>query len=93
LPGFALQIDYGPVLPLLKLADIQLHRFVSSKAAGEQDGEECAIRTFSPTSTNLNVLPRGVHPRWMPFAFYGAGTYIPLSEPHGASAPTDPYWK
>lgn len=42
--GFALQVDDGPVvLPLLDVTEIQIHRLVSSNAAGEQDRRECAI--------------------------------------------------
>jgi hypothetical protein len=43
-PGFALQVDDRPmVFPLLDVAEIHIHRFMPPKAAGEQDGQECAI--------------------------------------------------
>ena len=42
--AFALQVDDGPVVfPLLEVAEVQVHRFVPSKAAGEQDRQECPI--------------------------------------------------
>jgi hypothetical protein len=42
--GFALQVDDGPVLfALLDVAEVQVHRLVPSKAAGEEDCQECAI--------------------------------------------------
>ncbi len=42
--GFAPQVDDGPVLfPLLYVPEVEVHRFVPSKAAGEQEGQECAI--------------------------------------------------
>jgi hypothetical protein len=40
--AFALQVDDGPVVfALVEVAEVQVHRFVPSKAAGEQDGQEC----------------------------------------------------
>jgi hypothetical protein len=40
--GFALHVDDGPVaFPLLDVGEVQVHRFVPSKAAGEQNRQEC----------------------------------------------------
>src|SRR5262245_16301022 len=42
--GFALQVDDGPVVfTLLYVAEMQIHRLVPPKAAGEQDSQKCAI--------------------------------------------------
>ena len=42
--GLAFQVNDGPVVfPLLDVAEVQVHRFVPSKAAGEQDCQECAV--------------------------------------------------
>src|SRR5271167_5078471 len=42
--SFALQVDDGPVVfTLVDVAEIQVHRLVSSKAAGEQDRQERSV--------------------------------------------------
>jgi hypothetical protein len=43
--GFALQVDDGPVLfPLLDVPEVEVHRFVPSKTAGEQDRAEKRVQ-------------------------------------------------
>jgi hypothetical protein len=58
--GLPFQVNDGPVVfSLLDVAEVQVNRFVSSKAAGEQDCQECAI-PLSPQRVTVRCIPESL---------------------------------